>query len=99
MSDIVMGAPWEAQLPARWEKPNLPVVDLRGRLPWISQQSKVTPSYVHLEPPGDLQELERADIREILCEMLASSVWEGGDGNGREEGKSYGESHVCATRA
>ena len=85
MSVIVMRAARVTQLPARGGKPNGPEVDLRSRLAWISQQSKMTPRCGPLEPRGGLQEMERAGIREILCEMLATSVWEGGDGSLRKE--------------
>ena len=98
MSTIVMHAPRAAQLLARVGQPILPAVDTRDRLARISQQSNGTRNGKYLEPHGRLQESERAGLRGLLCEMLATSVWEDGDGSVRKEGKNRVEDHNGTTR-
>ena len=84
MSTILMRAPRETQSPAHQGKTNLSAVDSRDRLASILQQSNGTRICRHPEPDGHLQEVERAGICEILCEMLVTSVWEDGNGSVRK---------------
>jgi hypothetical protein len=77
---ISMKASCVAQLPARVREPDVSAVDLRDRYPRILLPSRATRSPGRQKPRDRLQNAEREGIREMFSEMLATSVWAGGDG-------------------
>lgn len=97
MSTLLMRVPRKMRSPAREEKFILPTVDPWDRQKQILQQSKRTENCRRPEPQGCLQEVERAGIREIFCEMLVTSIWEDGDGCVRKEEKNRVEDHNSTT--
>ena len=99
MSTIRMRTPRVTRSPAREGKPILAAVDPRDRLASMLQQSKGTRNCRCPKPHGRLQDVERAGIRQILCEMLVTSVWEDGNGSVPKEGKNRVEDHNSTTRA
>lgn len=99
MSTPLMPARRGTRSPTREWKPILAAVDPQDRLVSILQQSKERRNCRRPKPHGRLQDVQRAEIREILCEMLVTSVWEDGDGSVQKEGKNRVEDHNSATRA
>ncbi len=89
MSTILMRVPGKMRSPARKKKFILSAVNPQARLPSIMRQNNGTQHCRRLEPQGGLQEVDRAGIREIFCEMLVTSVWEDGDGCVRKEEKNH----------
>jgi len=79
--------------------PSLPAVEPRGGSPTLSLRSEPTWSPGHVEPRSRLQEVEKSGIREILCEILAASVWDDERGSVSEGEPSRGKDHAPATRA
>lgn len=80
MLAIPMKASYAAQLPARVRESDVSAVDLRDRYPRILLPSRATRSPGRQEPRDRLQNAEREGVREMFSEMLATSVWAGGDG-------------------
>ena len=69
------------QPPARTWESSLTAVRPGGRSSWMSLQNNPPRSVGQREPQGCLQETENPGVREILCEMLATSVWDGEHGD------------------
>ena len=99
MSTLLMRPPKETRLLAREGKLHLSAVDPQDRLARISHRTNKTRHCKCAEPQGCLQEVVRVGLREILCDMLVTSVWEDGDGSLRKEGKNGDENHNSAPRA
>lgn len=82
MSTLITRAPRGMRSPACEGKPHLSAVDPRDRWTRISQRSKETRNgrcpEACPEAYGCLDEMERVGLRELLCEMLLTSVWEEG---------------------
>jgi len=99
MSTLLTRAPNGMRPPAREGKRNPSATDSPDRWPRISQRSTWTRFSGCPEVRRCVDEAGRMGLRELLCEMLVSSVWEDGHGHVRTEGRNRDEDHSSATRA
>jgi hypothetical protein len=86
MSTLLTRAPNGMRSPAREGNRNLSAADPPDRWTRISQRSTRTRYSGCPEAHRCVAEVEKAGLRELLCEMLVSSVWEDGHGHVRTEG-------------
>jgi hypothetical protein len=99
MSTLLTRAPNGMGSPAREGNRNRSAAEPPDTSTRISQRSTPTRYGGCPEAHRCIDEVERAGLRELLCEMLVSSVWEDGHGHVRTEGKNRDEDHSSATRA